>query len=265
MKSSFRAAAVAAALVGSAVAAGVAHSATVLQIGSYSQVGGGKTFAWDGFGGNGGRLFSNATLASSPSAAAYAAAGPQWINVVFNFNDAGVMGLNGQLLFSASSASGPAAQLASTSPIRQNNLSGSFQFKYTGVAPVVVYGTTATTGANLLSGAFTNGWLSVGGTSGGFADSFALTGGSVVLSSAVIPDNFLADGDLGFAFTGLNQPALITGANGSRQLRDFRASSGGNFSAAAVPEPTTWVMMILGFGGAGAMLRRRMRLQTIRA
>jgi hypothetical protein len=30
-----------------------------------------------------------------------------------------------------------------------------------------------------------------------------------------------------------------------------------HFSTAAVPEPATWTLMILGFGGAGAMLRRR--------
>lgn len=30
-----------------------------------------------------------------------------------------------------------------------------------------------------------------------------------------------------------------------------------NFAVAAVPEPTTWALMIMGFGSAGAMLRRR--------
>jgi opacity protein-like surface antigen len=30
-----------------------------------------------------------------------------------------------------------------------------------------------------------------------------------------------------------------------------------NFAVAAVPEPATWAMMILGFGAAGAMIRRR--------
>ena len=36
-----------------------------------------------------------------------------------------------------------------------------------------------------------------------------------------------------------------------------------NFSvqqAAAVPEPATWAMMLIGFGGIGASLRRRKRL-----
>lgn len=34
-------------------------------------------------------------------------------------------------------------------------------------------------------------------------------------------------------------------------------SGTGTFSRAVVPEPGTWALMILGFGGAGAMLRRR--------
>lgn len=234
-----------------------AGAATVVQIASYTQVGGGKTFAWDGIGGNGGRLFSNSTLAANATAAQIGAASAQWVDVIFNFNDAGVMGLQGQLLFNATAATGPATQLTATNPIRQSNLNGSFAFKYTGVSPVSAYNTTITTGANLLSGTFTNGWLSVGGSSGGFADSFALTGGTVNLTSAVIPADHLFDGDLGFSFVGVTPDAKITGANGSRQLRDFRASAGANFSAAAVPEPASWALMIMGFGAAGAMMRRR--------
>ncbi|TAL28794.1 PEPxxWA-CTERM sorting domain-containing protein [Phenylobacterium sp.] len=249
---------VAAAVLASAggFAAG-ANAATVVQIASYTQVGGGKTFAWDGVGGNGGRLFTNSTLAANASAAQIGAASAQWVNVIFNFNDAGVMGLQGQLLFNATAPTGAATQLTNTNPIRQSGLNGSFAFKYTGGSPVTAYGTTFNTGANLLSGTFTNGWLSVGGSSGGFADSYGLTGGTVTLTSSVIPMNKLIDGDLGFSFSGLTPQAAIIGANGTRQLRDFRASAGANFSATAVPEPTTWALMIMGFGAAGAILRRR--------
>lgn len=251
------------AMVAAAVLASVggfaagANAATVVQIASYTQVGGGKTFAWDGVGGNGGRLFTNSTLAANASAAQIGAASAQWVNVIFNFNDAGVMGLQGQLLFNATAPTGPATQLTASVPIRQSSLNGSFAFKYTGAGPVTAYGTTFNTGANLLSGTFTNGWLSVGGSSGGFADSYGLTGGTVTLASSVIPMNKLIDGDLGFSFSGLSQQAAITGSNGTRQLRDFRASSGANFSAMAVPEPTSWALMIMGFGAAGAILRRR--------
>lgn len=43
---------------------------------------------------------------------------------------------------------------------------------------------------------------------------------------------------------------------------DF-SSTGNSFEfdslAGGVPEPTTWALMIVGFGGAGALLRRRRR------
>jgi len=35
--------------------------------------------------------------------------------------------------------------------------------------------------------------------------------------------------------------------------------AGGSSGTVGVPEPTTWAMMIFGFGGIGAMLRRRAR------
>jgi hypothetical protein len=34
---------------------------------------------------------------------------------------------------------------------------------------------------------------------------------------------------------------------------------GRGFAGAAVPEPATWAMMIIGFGGVGATLRNRRR------
>jgi hypothetical protein len=45
----------------------------------------------------------------------------------------------------------------------------------------------------------------------------------------------------------------------SQGLLTFQAASGVTFSSesAAVPEPGAWAMMIVGFGGVGALLRRR--------
>jgi hypothetical protein len=47
-------------------------------------------------------------------------------------------------------------------------------------------------------------------------------------------------------------------ANGFRndQIADF-APDGKNFNGSAVPEPAAWALMIMGFGGCGAAMRRR--------
>ncbi|MDZ4374575.1 MAG: PEPxxWA-CTERM sorting domain-containing protein [Phenylobacterium sp.] len=56
-----------------------------------------------------------------------------------------------------------------------------------------------------------------------------------------------------FAFGGavVNQVILSSGQN------SFEVD---NAAVAAVPEPATWAMMIMGFGAAGAMIRQRRRL-----
>ncbi|MES2994798.1 MAG: PEPxxWA-CTERM sorting domain-containing protein [Patescibacteria group bacterium] len=65
--------------------------------------------------------------------------------------------------------------------------------------------------------------------------------------------------NINFTATFTNESrGLIGGVNfGSArpayELDDFHLATG------SVPEPTTWAMMIIGFGGAGAMLRRQRR------
>jgi hypothetical protein len=44
----------------------------------------------------------------------------------------------------------------------------------------------------------------------------------------------------------------------SSGLNNFSAAATGTFSA-AIPEPATWGLMIMGFGGMGAVLRNRRR------
>ena len=58
--------------------------------------------------------------------------------------------------------------------------------------------------------------------------------------------------------------ALLTAAR-VEGLTDAQRASIVNFSASALPEPASWVMMILGFGLAGGMLRRRRALVALAA
>lgn len=53
-----------------------------------------------------------------------------------------------------------------------------------------------------------------------------------------------------------NVNLTVNGLAGGARSLDVVAQFGNGFSG-AVPEPTTWAMMLLGFGGLGAVLRRR--------
>jgi hypothetical protein len=63
---------------------------------------------------------------------------------------------------------------------------------------------------------------------------------------------------LGEAFQTLivnaNLSSIVLGASDGD---NYTAIDNVNYTLAAVPEPATWAMMVLGFGGAGALLRRR--------
>lgn len=63
-----------------------------------------------------------------------------------------------------------------------------------------------------------------------------------------------------FAFNLLAVSPNFSAASG-QALRSFTANGGGNFSdtITAAPEPATRGLMILGFGGAGVLLRTRRR------
>ena len=119
--------------------------------------------------------------------------------------------------------------------------------------------------------------FSIGGVTGGGATSNAnitltnlLTGDKVSGSPFIFLDNITtASGDiqnsqqLGF-FSGLK-----FNANVDNTYR-IDLSAGGNtvtsfaqLGAGAVPEPTTWAMMLLGFGALGVSLRRRRRTNNV--
>jgi hypothetical protein len=158
----------------------------------------------------------------------------------------------------ATSTAGPATQ-GSGSIWTQTGLSGSFSFTYSGVNQVFG-GKTVTTGSNLLSGTFTNGWIQGNGASGSTNISLG-NGGTACFSSDYLLFGCgpTSKNEYSFSLLSVN-PGF--GANANSSLNSFVASGQGVFS---VPEPGTWALMIMGFGGAGAMLRSRRRANVLTA
>jgi PEP-CTERM motif len=160
-------------------------------------------------------------------------------------------------------------------------LNGSFSYTYTGPTEMKD-GVTLTTGENLLSGTFGNAWIQ--GT-GGTGDADATTSpdaaiiGTVNASSDLVSFGSPFDFDFSFTLTGIASPGLkpgLPGCTGNGCFTDGSSynnfSAGGSASFAAdsvnlpgVPEPATWSLMILGFGGAGALLRNRRRTVAVAA
>jgi hypothetical protein len=90
------------------------------------------------------------------------------------------------------------------------------------------------------SGESVNSGIATGAWTGGTALTFTGTGGNVTLT-----------------FTDLTPDGQGEGSN--LALDNLRLSSTGG-TTGGVPEPMSWAMMILGFGGVGGVLRRRREL-----
>ena len=147
------------------------------------------------------------------------------------------------------------------------NIVGSFSFLSTTVLTVgsTVYGV----GANLLSGTFTD--VSIAGqnnaTSAGFGGS---TGGgaTIVYTSDFL--TFAPTGDKDFSISLTSLTPVLTSIPGNA-LRSFRAYSTGSFSTDpapvinAVPEPSMWGLMIVGFGLVGIRARQRSGSKVVTA
>ncbi|OHB30868.1 MAG: hypothetical protein A2790_09370 [Phenylobacterium sp. RIFCSPHIGHO2_01_FULL_69_31] len=65
--------------------------------------------------------------------------------------------------------------------------------------------------------------------------------------------SFTTNGRLTFSFDSAITAVTMASGNYSLEIGDI----GAIFAGAAVPEPATWAMMILGFGGVGTLMRRR--------
>jgi hypothetical protein len=172
----------------------------------------------------------------------------------------GIHDVNATLVIYNSGVTGVAATLLPTAD--QKGFFGSFKLIYTGVADLVVGLTHYHTGANLLSGDFSAGeitGLPPGSTGAAFA---ATVGGSVVhftsdiagaLKKSVARDMVL----------NLDAITPFMDAMPGEALKSFKANADGAFAQAGVPEPSTWAMVILGFGALGAAARRRRAIAAV--
>ena len=98
-----------------------------------------------------------------------------------------------------------------------------------------------------------------GGTATELTLTFVDTGGQVFTSTLAAPPNGFFNAR---AIDGQQIDHFSIAANGTigdvRQIRiGGVAQDNGGVIGGPVPEPATWALMIMGFGGAGAMLRRR--------
>jgi hypothetical protein len=134
-----------------------------------------------------------------------------------------------------------------------------FSFIYSGPTTVIAGHTLTHNVTNLLSGVFTGAYIQGFGSSGSTnlqSDGFA----SVTYFSDVIDFSSVVPGSTAFAFNLLSVNPHF-GASAGHSLNSFAANGGGNFSADfhGIPEPATWAMMLVGFGGIGLMVRNRRR------
>lgn len=78
---------------------------------------------------------------------------------------------------------------------------------------------------------------------------------NVQLGTSILLENVGTNALIGYQGTGIASALFSTGDGSSFTLDDV--SFGAAPSVSAAPEPSTWAMLILGFGLAGAALRRR--------
>ncbi|MGZ3376116.1 MAG: PEPxxWA-CTERM sorting domain-containing protein [Phenylobacterium sp.] len=152
----------------------------------------------------------------------------------------------------------------------QTGITGTFSFIYEGATTTLDSIHLVHNVTNLLSGSFTDAWIQGVGGVGGLDVSLGNGGSAHFTSSVYSFADAVANSDE-FSFhlatvtpkfgaidpsTGCSAPGVCT-HNGTTALNSFRAHAGGDFQYNAVPEPSTWGLMIVGFGGVGALLRRR--------
>ncbi len=249
-----------------ALAIGFALAATpaaaVTTFAQYQAIGSGANLRWQNSSGTangtGGSLYTTATSTANSAGSrlvSFSFLQPQFAGVVSNVD--AVFTLN------ATVATGNPADLLGGFLV-QEPLVGSFSFIST--TAITLNTTTFAAGSNLLSGTFTNGAISGqrNGTSGSVGGSTG-SGSVITYTSDFLDFSETVDRDFSLSLTSIASPLQASPTNGTptRALRTFRALSTGTFSSdpapivTAVPEPTTWALMVLGFGMVGFAARRR--------
>ncbi len=137
---------------------------------------------------------------------------------------------------------------------------------FTSSVPFTLGSTVYTTGSNVLTLTFAGGELSgtVGATTGSAQVSIPGDSFTAVTSDFLsFPPTTLTDFSISlsnvtprFAFGGAG--GLGTQTNG--RFNNFTARGSGDFTGSAVPEPATWLMLVLGFGLVGFARRRQVRV-----
>lgn len=244
--------------------------AAVFTFATYSALPGGANVEWlnssaNGIG-TGGSFITTATSTSNTLASR---------NVSFSFLSSGlvpfVTDVTAAFTLNAGAPIGNIATLASGFLI-QGGVNGTFSFKTT--APITIGATTFATGSNLLTGMFASTAIAGqrNGTTASFSGSTA-AGDTLVYTSDFLSFANVDDTDFSISLSAVTPKlqAVPTTGKPTSALRTFRAVSGGSFSSdpepsvtAAVPEPATWAMMLMGFGIVGAAMRRRKQNVTIR-
>ncbi|WP_293372809.1 PEPxxWA-CTERM sorting domain-containing protein [Phenylobacterium sp.] len=146
----------------------------------------------------------------------------------------------------------------------QTGLDGTFSYTFSGTTGTVIGGNTLTNGENLLSGTFTNAWIQGNGGSGSTNLSIS-NGGAMSFTSAVDPALNAAINPE-FAYTLLDVTPNFGSTGSGAALLSFTGKGDGEFDInLGVPEPASWSLMILGFGGLGAVIRKRRQASLLAA
>lgn len=184
--------------------------------------------------------------------------GPSSVNVLFNILVGGFPALQGVSASYTLNAAIPAGTLPAAGAFNLDNASGVFSILSN--EAINAGGIMYAAGSNLLSGSFGSGFLdgTIDGTSGVVRGSTE-GGASIVYTSDFLDFSDVVVFDFSLPLTAVTQSFGPAGGT----IRDFNASMGGQFasepmpSVGGVPEPTTWAMLVLGFGLVGVTARRR--------